>query len=52
MAEEARNEHEPKRDWHDIAKEITEEKDGKKIAQLSEELVRALDKPRKSTGAA
>jgi hypothetical protein len=33
----------PTRDWHEVAKQIVEEQDGKKIPDLCEELIRALD---------
>ena len=37
------NDGKPTRDWQEVAKQIVEERDGKKITVLCEELIRALD---------
>ena len=50
MSEEPCKKDGPSKDWKDIAKEVTEAADGKKVVQLSEELVRALDEQFKKRG--
>lgn len=36
----------PKRDWHDLAEQLTKATDTEKIVELSRELIEALDKAR------
>ena len=51
MASTGQPEPKPKRTWQEIAAELAREKDGNRIASLSNELIRAYDaqkaKPRK-----
>lgn len=39
--------HEPTKDWREVAEEIVKERDPKKVVELSEELLRALDQEKK-----
>ena len=39
--------HEPTKDWREVAQEIVKERDPKKVLELSEELLRALDQQKK-----
>lgn len=39
--------HESTKDWREVAEEIVKERDPKKVVELSEELLRALDQEKK-----
>jgi hypothetical protein len=39
--------HEPTKEWCEVAEEIVNERDPKKVVELSEELLRALDQQKK-----
>jgi hypothetical protein len=39
--------HETAKDWREVAEDIVKERDPKKVVELSEELLRALDQQKK-----